>query len=194
MSEARDSVRSIRMVVTDVDGVLTDGGMYYSEHGDELKKFNVRDGMGVALLKAAGIRVGAISGEKNSLIRRRLDKIGVDFCFLGIRDKRSVLTEVQQREGCPSECIAYVGDELNDLPLLSEVGVFFSPADASGYIRARADHVVSSRGGEGVLRDVAEFILQASGLYEEAVERYVRGLLDSKADVSPARPSFIDVR
>lgn len=172
-----DRIERVEIVVTDVDGVLTDGGMFYSETGDELKKFNVRDGMGVALLQAAGMKVGAITGESAALIKRRLDKIGMDFSYLGVKNKRTCMTEVLERFDCDSHAVAYIGDELNDQPIFGEVGVFLAPADACEFVRARADHVLRANGGKGVLREAAEFLLREAGAYDRAVEIYTRGLL-----------------
>jgi len=163
---------NIRVVITDVDGVLTDGGMYYSEKGDELKKFNVRDGVGVALFKAVGIQVGIMTGESLDSIRRRAQKLDLDFVFEGITDKAECLEKFLEERKLPPEQVAYIGDEINDLPLIGKVGLFLAPADACKEIRDKADEVLEVRGGEGVLRGAAGVILGYQGKLEEAVLNY----------------------
>ncbi|HRX85473.1 MAG TPA: HAD hydrolase family protein [Phycisphaerae bacterium] len=167
-------LQRLSVVITDVDGVLTDGGMYYGEGGDEFKKFNIRDGAGVALLKAAGLVVGALTGESRRLNARRLEKIGVDFYFEGVRDKRQCLHEYLTQSGIEARQVAFIGDEINDYCLLGEVGVFFAVADACSEIRERADQVLRSRGGEGALREAATIILEAQGKAGEALQTYLQ--------------------
>ena len=137
--EFEDRCRRIRILVSDVDGVLTDGGMYYAEHGDELKKFNVRDGAGVALLQASGIAVGTMTGESTELVVRRMNKIGMQFTLTGIRNKKDALARFLSKHGCSREEIAYVGDEINDFCMLGNVGIFFAPKDACRAIEEKAD-------------------------------------------------------
>lgn len=186
----------VRLVITDVDGVLTDGGMYYGETGEEMKKFNVRDGAGVALLKQVGIPVGVMTGEHTELVVRRAQKIGADFLFQGVFDKAECLRSVLATRGLESVHVAYVGDEINDLCLAGRVGVFLAPADANPVVCDKADTTLSARGGEGVLREAAILILNARGELETAVGRYTaersgRGALSPAAeflDLAPASP------
>ena len=173
-ADFRKRIQAIRVVITDVDGVLTDGGMYYAENGDEVKKFNVRDGAGVVLLKLAGVKVGAVTGETTELVRRRMKKIGVDFLATGVRDKFAYLEEYLGQQSYSPAQAAYIGDEINDYGLLGNVGLFFAVADACPEIRARADHVLESKGGEGALREVASIILLSQGKAEEARKAYLR--------------------
>jgi len=180
MQCAKQSGKSaqIDIVITDVDGVLTDGGMYYSDRGDELKKFNVRDGAGAALLRAVGLKVGIISGEQMELTARRAKKMGMDFAYLGIKDKRTCLDQVAQRFGCDKRSIAYVGDEINDYLLVGSVGLLMVPFDACEDLKVCADIVLSRKGGDGVLREVAEILLREKGVYSQALELYVDSLRD----------------
>lgn len=166
--------RTLRVVVTDVDGVLTDAGVYYGEAGDELKKFSIRDGAGVALLKCAGLRVGAITGETHELVARRMKKIGADFLLSGVTDKLDALERFAADEKFKLSQIAYLGDEINDVCLLGRVGVFFAVADAAAEVRARADVVLATRGGEGALREAARIVLEAQGKFPAALDEYVR--------------------
>jgi 3-deoxy-D-manno-octulosonate 8-phosphate phosphatase (KDO 8-P phosphatase) len=168
-----EKCRSIRMVLTDVDGVLTDGGKYYGEGGDELKKFNVRDGTGSLLLKQAGVRIGAITGERTQLVHRRVRDLGFDFLYFGIEDKSLVLNRILEEEAIDSSEIAYIGDEINDLCLIGRVGFFMTVLDGNPFLRKKADCVLKLKGGEGALREAATLILQAKGCYETTLEKYL---------------------
>ena len=161
------------MVFIDVVGVLNDGGMYYREKGDELKKFSVRDGTGAILLKQAGIRIGAITGEKTQLVYRRVRKLEFDFLYFGVQDKSLVLDRILEEESLHSSEVAYIGDEINDLCLLGKVGFFMTVLDGNPVLRKKADCVLKLRGGEGALREAATLILQAKGCYETTLEEYL---------------------
>lgn len=165
--------QAICLVITDVDGVLTDGGMYYSESGGELKKFNVRDGVGVVLMQLAGLRVGAFTGEATKLVERRLKKIGVDFMFSQVKDKLNCLNKCLSDNNYKANEVAYIGDEINDYCLLGKVGLFFAVADANPAIKNKADFVLETPGGQGPLREVAQVLLAAQGKLKKAIESYV---------------------
>lgn len=180
-ADSCDRAARIRLLVTDVDGVLTDGGMYYSEAGDELKKFNVRDGVGVRLLKIAGLKTAIMTGERTTLVERRGKKIGVDAVFTGVENKRATLDNFRKELGLEWSEIAFVGDELNDFVLLGHVGYFFCPSDANPLIRQQADEIVASRGGAGVLRDVAMSLLTASGQLQKVLDGLQHEYLDAAA-------------
>ena len=150
---------AIRLFLTDVDGTLTDSGMYYSERGDELKKFNTRDGKGLQLLREAGIRVGIITGENRELVRRRSEKLGLDHLFLGIADKVPVVQRLMDELGIDWPAVAFIGDDVNDTGLLETVGYSAVPKDAIRRNRLLADYVCELRGGEGCVREFAERLL-----------------------------------
>lgn len=150
----------IKMLITDCDGVLTDGGMYYSENGDELKKFNTKDGMGVRLLRENGIQFGIITGEKIDLVCRRAKKLKADECHVGVSDKAAVLDEICEKYGLTYEEIAYVGDDVNDLSVLRKVGLPCSVPNACEEAKQAAAYLTKAKGGEGAIREVAELILQ----------------------------------
>lgn len=160
------------LVLSDVDGVLTDGGMYYGETGEELKKFSVRDGVGFLLLRQAGILCGLMTGEYRELLKRRAQKIKLDLLFMGIRDKLARLRQFARENNFDIAGITYVGDDLNDVELLGNVGAFLAPADANPLIRARADLVLDTPGGTGVIREVAARILGARGDLESTVQAW----------------------
>lgn len=151
----------IRALFTDCDGVLTDGGMYYSEHGDELKKFQTRDGMGFAMLRERGILTGIITTESVALVARRAAKLKLDELHMGVHDKLGVVRELCEKHGITLEQVAYVGDDVLDVPVIGAVGFGCSVADGMPAAREAAAFVTRSRGGEGAVREVAELILAA---------------------------------
>ena len=160
-------VPRIRMVLTDCDGCLTDGGMYYTEYGDEMKKFNTRDGMGFALLRAKGIVTGIVTSESVKLNERRARKMKVDILESGVRDKMPVVQRLSLEWGIPLDEIAYIGDDINDLEVIKAVGFGCSPADGIPTVRAAARYVARARGGHGVLREIADLILSSLGSADE---------------------------
>lgn len=172
-SEFENRCRQIRLVITDVDGVLTDGGMYYSEGGDELKKFNVRDGVGTALMQLGGLKVGAFTGEATQLVERRLRKIGVEFMFANAKGKDACMDRYLSESNHSACEVAYIGDEINDLCLVGKVGLFFAVSDANPAIKSKADYVLDSEGGRGVLREVARILLNAQGKLQQATQDYL---------------------
>ena len=157
----RGKARQIRLVCTDVDGVLTDGGMYYSEGGEELKKFNTRDGMGVARLHSAGIEVAIITSENTELVARRAAKLKIKHLFQGVQDKQRVVETLinELQLGWPS--VAYIGDDVNDLAVIGVVGLSAAVNDAMEPVRDAADYVCERVGGCAAFREFAELILSS---------------------------------
>jgi YrbI family 3-deoxy-D-manno-octulosonate 8-phosphate phosphatase len=160
---------AIKILALDVDGVLTDAGMYYSEHGDELKKFNTRDGKGIELLRDAGIKVVLITSEDTQLVERRAKKLRVDGLYQGIQDKAAVIRELQKKFGVSLHEIAFIGDDVNDLPALNMVGVAFTVADSLPENKGVADYITQNKGGEGAVREVAMLILASKAKQDEEV-------------------------
>ena len=154
-------LRRVQMVATDVDGVLTDAGMYYSESGEELKKFNTRDGMGIKLLQRAGLITALITMEETKLVTRRAEKLAIPEVHQGARDKLAVMREMVARHGLTLQDVAYIGDDVNDLEVLNAVGFSAAPADALPAVRNAVDYVCRQKGGEGAVREVADLILEA---------------------------------
>ncbi|MBN2860890.1 MAG: N-acylneuraminate cytidylyltransferase [Sphaerochaetaceae bacterium] len=161
-SSRQNSLKKIRCLLTDSDGVLTDGGMYYSEHGDELKKFNTKDGMGMALLRRAGFITGIITGEDIDLVRRRGEKMKVNELHLGIRNKMNVLDEICKKHTLSYDEIAYIGDDINDLEVLKHVGFGCTVQDGMRVLKETADYITEARGGQGAVREVVDMLLSAS--------------------------------
>jgi 3-deoxy-D-manno-octulosonate 8-phosphate phosphatase (KDO 8-P phosphatase) len=155
----RVRVNRVRLVAMDVDGVLTDAGMYYSETGDELKKFNTRDGMGIKLLQIAGIITAFVTKEKTAIVERRGRKLAVPEVHQGIDDKLAVILRLAKKYRLSLDQVAYVGDDVNDLDALRAVGLSVAPADALPAVLQAVHYVCSHRGGEGAVREVADLIL-----------------------------------
>jgi 3-deoxy-D-manno-octulosonate 8-phosphate phosphatase (KDO 8-P phosphatase) len=153
--------RRIRLVLTDCDGVLTDGGVYYSERGEEMKRFSIRDGMGVERLRARGIISGIMTGEVSPSVRTRAAKLKIEELHLGIKDKPACLREIMARTGLQAEEIAFIGDDTNDVEILGMVGFAACPGDATSFARAVADFHCQTPGGHGCFRELAEFIIAA---------------------------------
>ncbi|MGQ0695847.1 MAG: KdsC family phosphatase [Nitrospiraceae bacterium] len=154
-------LKGIRLFATDVDGVLTDAGMYYSESGDELKKFNTHDGMGIKLLQKAGLITAFVTQERTKLVARRAERLAIPELHQGVMDKLSVIREMAERHGLLLQQVAYIGDDVNDLEALGAVGFSSSPADGLPLILAAVDYVCRKNGGEGAVREVVEMILEA---------------------------------
>jgi len=156
--ETKFDVSNIKMILTDSDGCLTDAGMYYSENGDELKKFSAKDGLALGIFMKNGIITGIITGETRELIRRRAEKMDINELYMGIKDKMVVIKELANKYNLDLSQIAYIGDDLNDLECIKECGFSACPADASKVIRENVDYVCKRNGGEGVIRELLDEI------------------------------------
>ena len=155
------SLKRIRLFATDVDGVLTDAGMYYAESGEELKKFNTRDGMGIKLLQRAGIITAIVTQERTKLVAWRGEKLMIPEVHQGVMDKLSLVREMAVRHGLTMEEVAYIGDDVNDVATLNAVGFSATPADGMPQAVAVVDYVCAKKGGEGAVREIIEMILDA---------------------------------
>jgi 3-deoxy-D-manno-octulosonate 8-phosphate phosphatase (KDO 8-P phosphatase) len=150
----------IKLLLTDVDGVLTDGGVYYSEQGEYLKRFNIRDGMGVERLrKIAGIETGIITGENSGSVIKRAEKLNITELHLGIKDKRSLLDEILKRKNLLATEIAFIGDDVNDIGIMESVGIAACPADAIEMVKKVSAFICSKNGGHGAFREFAEWLI-----------------------------------
>lgn len=174
MEKFKGKISKIKLFVSDVDGVLTDAGMYYTETGDELKKFNTRDGGGIWLLKNAGIKTALITSESTELVARRAKKIKVDYFYSVKGDKWEILDSLLKKENLKPEDACFIGDDINDISIIERVGLSFAVADAVDEIIKRVDIVLTKKGGEGAVREAAELILKTQGLYEIALNEYIR--------------------
>lgn len=156
----------VKLFAFDIDGVLTDGRLYYSAQGEEtgLKVFNAQDGLGMSLLKKAGIKVAVISGRAASATRQRMKDLGVDFVILGKTDKLSAINELAQESGLAAAQIAYMGDDLIDLKAMEHVGVAYAPANAVSQVKLAAGYVCARNGGEGAAREAIEHLFEQQGI------------------------------
>lgn len=159
----RSRLRAIRLLVCDVDGVLTDGGLHYDEAGRVVKRFDVRDGLAVRMLQRAGITVALLSGGRSGAIEQRARHLGIEHCRTGVGDKQVGLEQLQGELGMAHEQTAFLGDDLNDLAVRPVAGLLVAPADAARGLRRQADWVLRRRGGDGALRELTEALLASRG-------------------------------
>ena len=158
---SKEKAQRIKLLLTDVDGVLTDNGVYYGENGEVMKRFSIRDGMGVERLrKLCGIETGIMTGELSPSVARRAEKLQITHLYLGVKDKLARLEQVLLAHGLTWEEIAFIGDDVNDLEVLARAGLSACPADAMPEVRAVVDYTCKERGGYGAFREFAEMIIQ----------------------------------
>jgi 3-deoxy-D-manno-octulosonate 8-phosphate phosphatase (KDO 8-P phosphatase) len=162
IEEIKRRAAKIKLMITDVDGVLTDNGVYYSGNGEELKRFSFRDGMGVERLRTiAGIETGIITKEDSLPVAKRAEKLKIKELHMGVTDKASRLKEIMQRVNISSEEIAYIGDDINDEEIMKQVGLSACPADAMSFARKVSAYVCTTNGGHGAFREFAELIINS---------------------------------
>lgn len=150
----------IKLLLTDVDGVLTDNGVYYSEAGEVMKRFSIRDGMGVERLrKLCGIETGIVTGERSPSVIKRAEKLNITCLHLGIKDKEALLESILAEKGLKAEEVAFIGDDVNDLGIMGKVGLTACPSNAMFQVTAVADYRCNEKGGEGAFRDFAEWLI-----------------------------------
>lgn len=148
-----------KLILTDIDGVWTDGGMYYDQTGNEWKKFNTSDSAGVLFVKKMNIKVGIITGEDTAIVKRRAEKLKIDYLFQGISDKVKIAEKICKEMQIDFSEVAYIGDDIGDLPLLKIVGFSAAPHNASRYIQENVDFVTVKQGGDGAFREFIEKIM-----------------------------------
>jgi 3-deoxy-D-manno-octulosonate 8-phosphate phosphatase (KDO 8-P phosphatase) len=162
----------IKLLLLDVDGVLTDGRITYDSEGGESKSFDVKDGHGLKLLQRAGIRVGIITGRRSAIVARRAEELGIELVYQGAKDKSLPFNEIMQKLALAPEEIAYVGDDIVDLPVMRKVGFAATVADAVDDVKPFADMVTKLPGGRGAVREICEFILKESGRWPAVTHHY----------------------
>lgn len=168
----RRKARKIKLLLLDVDGVLTDGGIVIDERGLESKRFDVRDGQGITLLKRAGVEVGFVSGRSSGAVRQRAGDLGVKWVFQGIQNKAEIYQRIKKRTGLKDEQIAYAGDDMVDMPILRAVGLAITVPDGWPGIRPVVDYVTEAAGGHGAVREISELILTAQNLWKDLIDKY----------------------
>lgn len=162
-----------KLVITDIDGVWTDGGMFYDQTGNELKKFNTGDSAGVLFLRQLNIPFGIITGEDTQIVARRAEKLKVEYLFQGISDKVEVAEKLCQDLGIGLEDVAYIGDDLGDMKLLEKVGISAAPNNAPDYVKELVHFVTKKSGGEGAFREFVEGILRQEGVLEKVIHEVI---------------------
>ncbi len=173
MQNLIDKAKKIRCFISDVDGVLTDGLIFIDNTGNELKSFNIQDGFGIKLLQAAGIEVVIITGSKNQVIDERMRQLGITNYFTGKTNKQSAFDEVKRRLNLSNDEIAYIGDDLPDLPIMKQVGFSISVANAVSMVKENSDWCTDFNGGRGGVRQACDFILKSQNLLDIALNRYL---------------------
>jgi len=174
MHDPIECARPIQAVVFDVDGVLTDGSLYLGDDGQEYKAFNSRDGHGMVMLRESGVTLAIITGRRSEVVRIRMESLGVEHVYQGRRNKLPAYAQLKQQLGIDDAQVAYVGDDVVDLPVMRQVGFAVAVADAHPLVLEHAHWRTSSPGGRGAARDVCEFVLRAQGKLDAMLAAYLR--------------------
>jgi 3-deoxy-D-manno-octulosonate 8-phosphate phosphatase (KDO 8-P phosphatase) len=172
--ELRQRAAAVEWILTDVDGVLTDGRLYFGPDGEAWKSFHVRDGLGIKLAQRAGLKVGLVSARGSAALDARASELGLDALITRREDKGAAFAEFLAAERVEARCVAYAGDDLVDLPILLRCGLSFAPADAAPEVRERVDLTLSAPAGRGAVRELVEWLLRARGEWQKAVDGFLR--------------------
>lgn len=172
-ADLRRRAADLEWLLCDVDGVLTDGRLFYGPEGEAWKAFHVHDGLALELAQRAGLKVGVLSARGGPALERRVHELGLDVVITDRQDKRSAFHELLEEQGVAAERVAYVGDDLVDLPVLRRCGLSFAPADAAPEVRDRVDHTLATPGGAGAVREMVEWVLRARGDWDELVDTFL---------------------
>lgn len=170
---ALEKARKTECFIFDVDGVLTDRGIYIGEKGELFKPFNGHDGLGIKLWHGEGKKSAVITGRKSEMVRMRAETLGVTAIWQGNPDKRQAYNELKEKFGLQDEQIAYIGDDLIDLPIMKQVGFSVAVADAVSEVKEIADYVTNISGGHGAVREAIEFVLKAQGRWDNIIKNYL---------------------
>ena len=163
----------LKLLLLDVDGVLTDGRITYSSTGEELKTFHIHDGLGIKLLQQAGVQVGIITGRSSPMVTRRANELGINYLLQGREDKWVALQSIQRELGLSLDEIAYMGDDLPDLSAIHHAGLGVAPANAVSIVKQHADWITTLKGGKGAVRETCEFILSAKGTLDKTLQSFL---------------------
>ncbi len=166
-------MREVKLFITDIDGVWTDGGMYYDETGNEFKKFSTSDSAGVAFLRLLNIPVAIITGETTKIVKRRAEKLKIEHLYMGVSNKLEVAKELCSSLKINLDQVAYIGDDINDIELLKAVGLSAAPVNAPDYIKKLVHWPIPVKGGDGAFRIFVEKYLQENNLLEHAIEKFL---------------------
>ncbi len=163
----------VRLMIFDVDGVLTDGGLYYGADGEPIKRFNALDGHGIKLLQQYGVATAIITARQSPIVLRRAQDLGIAHVFQGVHDKRVAFAQLLEQTNISTNASGYIGDDVIDLPILSRAGFTASVANGHDAVKSRVDYVTTATGGNGAAREVCDLILHAQGHYDTAVAAYL---------------------
>jgi 3-deoxy-D-manno-octulosonate 8-phosphate phosphatase (KDO 8-P phosphatase) len=177
VADLAERARRVRLLVTDVDGVLTAGEMLTDSGGVPVKVFDVKDGLGLYLLGRAGIKRALVTGKTSRAVERRAEELGLEFCRQGVIDKGPAVRELLEQAGCRADGLCFIGDDLNDLPGLAVAGLACCPADAARDVHERVHYVCAADGGRGAVREMCELILRARGEWDAMVQGWTEGRL-----------------
>jgi len=172
MNQTTKALASIQLLLLDVDGVLTTGQVVYTDSGEEIKAFSVKDGLGLRLVMDCGLKVGIVTGRGSGALLHRCRNLGIDLVFDQVRDKAAKLDEISARTGVAAQQMAFVGDDLPDIPIMQKVGLGIAVADAVPEVIAAADMVTTAKGGCGAVREICEALLKAREFWEPILERF----------------------
>jgi 3-deoxy-D-manno-octulosonate 8-phosphate phosphatase (KDO 8-P phosphatase) len=173
MQELFEKAAKIRLVIFDVDGVLTDGSLYLGDDGQEYKAFNSKDGLGMKMLRASGVEVGIITARTSEVVRLRMESLGIPHVYQGMQEKMPAYDELKKRLKLSDEQIAYVGDDVVDMPIMRRVGLAVTVQDAHKLVLQYAHWTTTSPGGRGAAREVCELLMEAQGKLEKAMSKYI---------------------
>ncbi|MEE4244928.1 MAG: HAD hydrolase family protein [Kangiellaceae bacterium] len=174
LSEALlNKAKRIKLLIMDVDGVLSDGKVYYSANGDEIKNFNIKDGLGIKLLHHANIATAIITGRQSAIVQRRADELGIKHVIQGASDKRQAFNDIARTNNLDRQEIAHIGDDLPDLPLMIQSGLGIAVNDANWFVKQHADWITSANGGAGAVRNTAELLLTSRDILESTYQTYL---------------------
>ena len=174
MQDVYARARLVRLAVFDVDGILTDGGLYYSDSGEETKVFDVRDGHGLKMLQTSGVELAIITSRTSRCVARRAENLGIALLFQGVEDKLTSMRSLTAKLGLDLEACAYMGDDWVDLPVLTRCGLAISVPDAPAVVRERVHYVTRAGGGRGAAREACELIMHAQGTFDARLEAFLR--------------------
>jgi 3-deoxy-D-manno-octulosonate 8-phosphate phosphatase (KDO 8-P phosphatase) len=167
-------LQPLKLMAFDVDGVLTDGRLYYTDDGVETKTFHALDGQGMNMLRAAGLKLALITSRRSALVERRARDLGIHYCYQGVAVKRDALDEIMGEQKLEARQVGYMGDDLFDLGAMTRAGFAASVPSAPAAVRQRAHYVTARAGGDGAVREVCELILQAQGALERLIAEYLK--------------------
>jgi 3-deoxy-D-manno-octulosonate 8-phosphate phosphatase (KDO 8-P phosphatase) len=173
MQDILEKAKNIELVIFDIDGVMTDGSLFFDNNGEEYKAFNSLDGHGLRMLQECGVRVAVITGRQSELVKHRMHDLGVTLLYQGYRDKRPAFEALLKEVNLSKDQVTYVGDDVVDLPIMSQLNFAVAVQNAHPFVKQHAHWITDRSGGRGAVRDVCEFILEAKGLLNDKLRSYL---------------------